>query len=193
MDIVLPNDVLFPIISKLTLGDVRNMSLVCKKFNDIINVLDWGLYCSSHNPIINLNFVANKEFMKTQGIYLLKIKNQKVITSWLKIYPYIEILRKIVEEKDYSVVNNSILLKQFFEDNIGSTLSIKIAFGYEYSYIIYLSKNKYTIVEYWHNIFSSRYDYKDNVLNFIKLKMLKEEFDYISFQINDYVFFRECL
>lgn len=189
----LPTDLIILIINILPLKSVKNIILTCKDFENIVNNLDWSTYCNIHNPVININFIINKIFMKNNGRYLLKIKNQKIFDSWLKMCPYIEILSNIINERDYTVVNNSELLSNFFESDNDSKLSLKISFGCDYSYVIYLSKNKYNIVEYWRNIFNTKYNYKDNILDFIKMKLLKEEFNYISFQLNDHIFFRECL
>lgn len=83
-----PNELLLLFVNHLTLLDLRNFQLISKKVNSIN--IDWDTYFKFHNHnILYNNVLIDKEFIKSQGKYLMNINDERIISQWFKFYPII--------------------------------------------------------------------------------------------------------
>ena len=152
----------------LSLKDIKNISLTCTNFRDIIDRFDWDIYCKYHNPLI-ISQEINYNFMKTQGRYLININDKNIIDGWLKFYPCIEEIKKYLScgcQKIYFQIVNSndspTQIEIFDNKNCGNLVHYTVDGDIFYTnssnindintYLIHmLLKNYYNIFSLWIN------------------------------------------
>jgi hypothetical protein len=189
----LPADVLYLILNKLTLKDISNVCSSCTFHNSVIKSFDWDTYLKYRNPLTKNLTNVNKFFMIGQGRYILKISDEKIITSWNKLQFFISLLDNIINKNIY----NSDIIKDFFLSNSNDYLYFCL-YGTDDKYIkfeIDVNKNvkvgdiKNVGVEDIKNNNSSNLqitkDYIVDIVEYIKI-LISNEYFYICCLYKDY-------
>src|ERR1700722_140453 len=85
----LPIDVLKLILYNLSLTDIGVMTIICSLCNEAVDSIDWDSYFKQQTGGYDIDMIIDHNFMKNNGIYLMKVKDKDKINQWLRLYPQI--------------------------------------------------------------------------------------------------------